>query len=243
MAFPATARAEDNKNELGAPPARGLPTELQLLKEEETVSIASRYEQPISQAPSNVYVITDDDIRHSGATDLPTILRRVPGLEVMQVTGADFNVSMRGDNHLSSNKLLVMVDGRSIYVDVQGSVFWKAIPVTLPEIKRIEVQKGPASVLYGFNAFDGIINIITKSPEEMKGATVQVGGGAYGTLSSAAVYANRYKDFGFRLSYGHDQNQQWRNGSALAYQDNKFNLQTEYALGPDSKVMLAGGHR
>ena len=76
--------------------------ELELIKEEETVSIASRYEQPISQAPSNVYVITDEDIRHSGATDIPTILRRIPGMEVMQTTGADFNVSIRGDNNLLS---------------------------------------------------------------------------------------------------------------------------------------------
>ena len=212
-----------------------------LFLQEETVSIASRYEQPISEAPSNVYVITDEDIRHSGATDLPTLFRRIPGIDVMQVTGADFNVSMRGNNQLNANKLLVMVDGRSIYEDSQGSVFWKAIPVTLPEIKRIEVQKGPASVLYGFNAFDGIINIITKSPEEMKGATVQFGGGAYGTISSAAVYANRYKKFGYRLSYGHDQNQQWRNGNALAYRDNKFNIQTEYALGSESKITLSGG--
>jgi len=241
ISFPVAAQTEENKNQPGTPPARGIPDELLLLKEEETVSIASRYEQPISQAPSNVYVITDEDIRHSGATDLPTVLRRIPGLEVMQVTGADFNVSVRGDNQLVSNKLLVMVDGRSIYVDVQGSVYWKAIPVTLPEIKRIEVQKGPASVLYGFNAFDGIINIITKSPEEMKGATGQFGGGAYGTISSATVYANTYKKLGFRLSYGHDQNQQWRNGSALAYRDNKFNVQTEYALGDESKLSFSGG--
>src|SRR5688572_4375028 len=188
-------------------PEVALTEELELLKEEETVSIASRYEQPISQAASNVYVITDEDIRQSGAPDLPTILRRIPGMEVMQTTGADFNVSVRGDNQLSANKLLVMVDGRSIYVDVQGQVYWKAIPVTLPEIKRIEVLKGPASVLYGFNAYDGIVNIITKSPEEMKGATLQFGGGAYGTISSAAIYANTYKKLGYRLSYGHDQNQ------------------------------------
>jgi len=126
-----------------------LTQELELMKEEESVSIASRYEQPISQAPSNVYVITDEDIRQSGATDLPTVLRRIPGMEVMQTTGADFNVSVRGDNQLTANKLLVMVDGRSIYVDTQGQVYWKAIPVTLPEIKRIEVLRGPASVLYG----------------------------------------------------------------------------------------------
>lgn len=208
---------------------------------EETVSIAARHEQPISEAPSNVYVITDEDIRRSGAPDLPTVLRRIPGLEVMQVTGADFNVSVRGDNQLNANKLLVMVDGRSIYFDAQGTVFWKAIPVTLPEIKRIEVQKGPASVLYGFNAFDGIINIITKSPEEMKGATAQFGGGTYGTISSAAIYANNYKKLGFRLSYGHDQTQQWRSGSSLAYRDNKLHIQTEYPLGSESKISLSGG--
>ncbi len=236
-------QAQDENME---PPRTSSTTEQALTEEllfmrEETISIASRHEQPISQAPSNVYVITDEDIRQSGAPDLPTVLRRIPGLEVMQTTGADFNVSMRGDNQLVGNKLLVMVDGRSIYVDTQGSVYWKAIPVTFPEIKRIEVQKGPASVLYGFNAFDGIINIITKSPEEMKGATAQVGGGAYGTITSAAVYANSYKKLGFRLSYGHEENQQWRNGSALAYRDNKFNVQTEYALGGESKISFSGG--
>lgn len=75
----------------------------------------------------------------------------------------------------------------------------------------------------------------------MKGATAQFGGGAYGTISSAAIYANRYKNLGFRLSYGHDQNQQWRNGSALAYRDKKFNVQTKYVLKDDSKISLSGG--
>lgn len=219
---------------------QALKDELLFLKEE-TVSIASRYEQPISEAPSNVYVITDEDIRNSGATDIPTVLRRIPGLEVMQVTGADFNVSVRGDNQLGANKLLVMVDARSVYVDVQGSVYWKALPVTLPEIKRIEVLKGPASVMYGFNAFDGVINIITKSPEEMKGATVQVGGGELGTLHSAAVYANRHRQFSYRLSYGHDQTNQWRNRKAPAFRDDKFNVQTEYALSGDSTLSVSGG--
>jgi len=106
--------------ELSTKSNQALNPELELIKEEETVSIASRYEQPISQAPSNVYVITDEDIRHSGATDIPTILRRVPGLDVMQTTGADFNVSARGNNQLGSNKMLVLVDGRSIYLDAQG---------------------------------------------------------------------------------------------------------------------------
>ena len=241
MLFPVAARAEDRKNTSGAPLDQGIPVELQLLKEEETVSIASRYEQPISQAPSNVYVITDEDIRHSGATDLPTILRRVPGIEVMQVTGADFNVSIRGDNQLNANKLLVMVDGRSIYVDMQGGLSWKNIPVTLPEIKRIEVLKGPASVIYGFNAFDGVVNIITKSPNEINGTTVQLGGGELGTISSAAIHAGTQGQFGYRLSFGHDQNAQWRNRDALAFQNNKVHVQTDYAVTADSRIRLSGG--
>ena len=219
----------------------GLTQELELIKEEETVSIASRYEQPISEAPSNVYVLTDEDIRQSGATDLPTVLRRIPGIEVMQDTGANFNVSARGDNQLLANKMLVLVDGRSIFVDAQAVVYWKTIPVTLPEIKRIEVLKGPASAVYGFNAFDGVINIITKSPEEMRGTTLQFGGGEFGTISSAAVHAGTSGKFGYRLSVGHDQNQQWRDRDALAFRDNKFNVQTEYHLTDDSKLSVSGG--
>src|SRR5436309_1932989 len=118
---------------LWAQDTAGVKEELLLLKEE-SVSIAARHEQPISEAASNVYVITDEDIRHSGATDLPTVLRRIPGVEVIQMTGAEFNVSVRGDNQTVANKLLMMVDGCSIYVDVQATVFCKIILVTLPEI-------------------------------------------------------------------------------------------------------------
>ncbi len=209
--------------------------------QEETVSIAVLHEQPISEAPSNVYVITDEDIRHSGAIDLPTVLRRIPGLEVIQMTGADFNVSVRGNNQLRANKLLVMVDGRAIYLDIQGEVFWKAIPVTLPEIKRIEILKGPASALYGFNAFDGIINIITKSAEEMKGVTLQVGGGEYGTLSSAAILAGKHEKLGYRLSLGRDQTNQWKDRNALAFRSHKFNGEFKYALSDQAQLTVSGG--
>ena len=92
-AAPITTLAKEQKSAVDQSLNHGIPDELQLLKEEETVSIASRYEQPISQAPSNVHVITDEDIRYSGTTDLPTILRHVPGIETMQVTGPDFIVT------------------------------------------------------------------------------------------------------------------------------------------------------
>ena len=209
--------------------------------EEETVSTAIRREQPISQAPSNVYVISAEDIRQSGAPDVPTILRRIPGLEVMQITGAEFNVSARGNNQLLANKMLVLVDGRSVYIDVQGFVFWKGLPITLPEIKQIEVIKGPIAALYGFNAFDGLVNIITKSPEEMKGTTLQIGGGEIGTVSTSAIHAGTSGKFQYRLSGGYDQNHQWRDRDALAVRSYKFNGQTEYALSGSSKVSLSSG--
>lgn len=226
--------------------------ELEVLKEEagvvlreESASIARGMypgkPQPLSQTPANVYVITDDDIRQSGAIDLPTVLRRIPGIEVMQLSGADFNVSARGNNQPRTNKMLVLVDGRSIYLDVQGEVLWKMIPVTLPEIKRIEVLKGPASALYGFNAFDGVINIITKPGEEMKGATVQFGGGELGTIISSAVYGGKQGNIGYRLSAGHEQNNQWDNRDSLAFRVNKFNGDIYYDLSGEARVRVSGG--
>jgi iron complex outermembrane receptor protein len=216
-----------------------------LFLQEETVSIAVQHEQPISESPSNVYVITDEDIRHSGATDIPTILRRIPGMEVMQMTGADFNVSVRGNNQTAANHLLVLVDGRPIYEYALSSVFWTLLPVTLPEIKKIEVWKGPASAIYGFNAFDGVVNIVTKSAQEMKGKTngtfVQVGAGEFGTVRSTAIQAGKHGNFGYRLSFGHDQNQQWDNRDSLALRANKFNLQTEYTLKDNSTITFSGG--
>lgn len=217
-----------------------LQEEMLYLKEE-TVSIATRHEQPISQAPSNVHVITDEDIRNAGATDIPTVLRRIPGLEVMQVGSIDFNISMRGDNQLVANKLLVLVDGRSIYIDAATLVRWNLLPVTLPEIKRIEILKGPASAIYGFNAFDGVINIITKSPEEMKGTTLQLTGGQLGTITSSAVHAGSVNRFSYRVSVGQDRVQQWRNRDALALDLWKINSHTEYLLPDHSQFAVDVG--
>ncbi|MCS6896599.1 MAG: TonB-dependent receptor [Nitrospira sp.] len=211
------------------------------LLKEESVSTALRREQPISQAPSNVYVITAEDIRHSGAPDVPTLLRRIPGLEVMQVTGADFNVSVRGNNQLFANKLLVLVDGRSVYIDVQGFVFWKGLPITLPEIKQIEVIKGPIAALYGFNAYDGVINIITKTPDEMKGATLQVGGGEVGTVTTSAIHAGVDGKFKYRVSGGYDQTHQWRDRNTPAVRSSKFNAQVEYQMPDQSNIALSSG--
>lgn len=212
-----------------------------LYLKEETVSIASRYEQPISQAPSNVYVITDEDIKNSGATDIPTLLRQVPGMEVMQTNAVDFNVSVRGNNQVLANKLLVLVDGRSIYIDQSGQVLWKLLPVALTEIKQIEVLKGPASAIYGFNAFDGVVNIITKSPEEMRGSTLQVAGGGLGTILTNAVHAGTLGNWGYRLSGGHEQNQRWSDQSAPALNSQRIGGMAEYHLSHDGTIRAEAG--
>lgn len=227
-------------------PRTSSETDAQLREEalylkEETVSIASRYEQPISRAPSDVYVITDEDIRHSGATDIPTLLRRVPGMEVMQTNAVDFNVSVRGNNQLLANKLLVLVDGRSIYIDQSGQVLWKLLPVALTEIKRIEILKGPASAVYGFNAFDGVVNIITKSPEDMRGNTLQVAGGELGTLLTTGVHAGTVGDWGYRVSGGHEQNQRWSDKTAPALNSQRFGGMTEYHLSGNGRVRAEAG--
>jgi iron complex outermembrane receptor protein len=225
-----------------------LQTDSDLMKEdlkflqEESVSIAVAHEQPISQAPSNVYVITEEDIRHSGAIDIPTILRRIPGMEVIQMTAAHFDVSVRGDNQPRANKLLVLIDGRSIYRDEQGEVLWKLLPISLLEIKRIEVLKGPASVLYGFNAFDGVVNIITKSPKEMKGLTMQFAGGEYGTLTSSAILGGMAgKNIGYKLSLGQDQTNQWDDRNGLAFRNYRFNGLLEYTTSQEGRFQVSGG--
>jgi iron complex outermembrane receptor protein len=212
-----------------------------LYLKEETVSIASRYEQPISQAPSDVYVITDEDIRNSGATDIPTLLRRVPGMEVMQTSAVDFNVSARGNNQLLANKILVLVDGRSIYIDQSGQVLWKFLPVALTEIKQIEVLKGPASAVYGFNAFDGVVNIITKSPEEIKGTTLQVAGGGLGTLLTTGVHAGTIGNWGYRVSGGHEQTQRWSDRGAASLNSQRIGGMTEYRLSSNGRIRAEAG--
>lgn len=227
-------------------PRTSSETDAQLREEalylkEETVSIASRYEQPISRAPSDVYVITDEDIRHSGATDIPTLLRRVPGMEVMQTNAVDFNVSVRGNNQLLANKLLVLVDGRSIYIDQSGQVLWKLLPVALTEIQRIEILKGPASAVYGFNAFDGVVNIITKSPEDMRGSTLQAAGGELGTLLTTGVHAGTLGDWGYRVSGGHEQNQRWSDKSAPALNSQRLGGMAEYRLSVGGRIRAEGG--
>jgi iron complex outermembrane recepter protein len=134
------------------------------------VTSVSRRPEPLSQAPAAIYVITAEDIRRSGAGSLPEVLRLAPNLEVARVNGYSYTVTARGFNSTgASNKLLVLIDGRSVYSPLASTVFWENVDIPLDDIERIEVVSGPGGTLYGANAVNGVINIITKNAADTQG--------------------------------------------------------------------------
>jgi iron complex outermembrane receptor protein len=145
---------------------------LEELSQVEITSVSKRPE-PLSDAPAAVYVITSEDIRRSGATSLAEALRLAPNLEVARVDSQTYNISSRGMNSVNaSNKLLVLIDGRSVYTPFFSSVFWDQQAVMLADVDRIEVVSGPGGTLYGSNAMNGVINVITKSSADTQGGLV-----------------------------------------------------------------------
>jgi iron complex outermembrane receptor protein len=165
---------------------RGLLKEaLDLFSAEIKIFSAARRVQNISDSPSAITVLSQKDILNVGSVSLPEILRQVPGMDVMFITRSDANLSIRGFNREGANKLLALVDGRSAYVDLFGITFWESLPLSILEIDRIEVIRGPGSALYGANAFTGVVNIYTIKPWKMKGMRywVQAGpGSTYATF-------------------------------------------------------------
>jgi outer membrane receptor for ferrienterochelin and colicins len=140
-----------------------------------------------SQAPANLEIITADQIRRSGATDIPEILQFVAGIDVRNYTALDSDVAIRGNSQVQNPRVLVLIDGRQVYLDDYGYTAWQALPVELSEIRQIEIVKGPASALFGFNAASGVINIITYDPLFDKLNTATLGYGSDGTVVGSAV--------------------------------------------------------
>jgi iron complex outermembrane receptor protein len=152
------------------------------------VTTVSKKEQKLSQSPAAVYVITQEDIRRSGASNIPDLLRMVPGLQVAQIQGNAWAVSARGFNAQFSNKMLVLVDGRSAYSPNDSGVFWELRDTLLADIQRIEVVRGPGATLWGANAVNGVINIISKTAAETQGALIATGIGDQGQSLGAFRY-------------------------------------------------------
>ena len=141
------------------------------------VSSVSRRDEPLSRAPASVYVITGDDVRRSGATSLPEALRLAPNLQVARVDSSQYAITARGFNSTTANKLLVLIDGRTVYTPLFSGTFWDAQDVLLEDVARIEVISGPGATLWGANAVNGVINVITKSAEGTQGTLAALGAG------------------------------------------------------------------
>lgn len=141
------------------------------------VTSVSKTEQKLSRTASAIFVITQDDIARSHALNIPDLLRMVPGANVAQINGNTTAVSIRGFNGRFANKLLVMVDGRSVYTPTFGGVFWDVLDLPLEDIERIEVIRGPGGSVWGANAVNGVVNIITKKTSDTHGGLVVGGGG------------------------------------------------------------------
>jgi iron complex outermembrane receptor protein len=152
------------------------------------VTSAARREHKLADTAAAVFVLTRDDIRRSGMMTVPELLRLVPGVQVAQIDANKWAVSVRGFNSRWANKLQVMINGRSIYSRLFSGVFWDVLSVPVVEIDRIEVIRGPGGSLWGANAMNGVINIITRTPETRQGA-VSANVGTLGTSSGSVQYA------------------------------------------------------
>jgi iron complex outermembrane receptor protein len=141
------------------------------------VTSVSKKGQKLSQVAAAIFVITKEDIRRSGATNIPDLLRMVPGMEVAQINGSTWAVGSRGFNGQYANKLLVMVDGRSVYSLTFSGVFWDTLDLPLFDIERIEVIRGPGGTIWGSNAVTGVISIFTKKAAETSGTLLEAGAG------------------------------------------------------------------
>jgi len=189
-------------------PAQNPPEDLSKLSVEDLMNIevtsVSKKEQKVSQTAAAIFVITQDDIHRSGANNIPDLLRMVPGVNVAQINSNIWAISVRGFNGEFSNKLLVLIDGRTVYEPTFSGVFWDVQNVPLEDIERIEVIRGPGGATWGANAVDGVINIITKNASETRGGMVVAGAGnldqGFGTLQYGGA-AGKNTDFRVFANY------------------------------------------
>jgi len=209
-----------------------------------SVTSVTKHESKLSDSAAAISVITQDDIRRLNITSIPGALRLVPGLDVAEINSHEWAVSARGFDNEYADKLLVLVDGRSIYGTGFGGVIWSAQNLPMEDIDRIEVIRGPGASLWGANAVNGVINIITKSAKDTQGALVVVEGGTFdqpattvrygGTLATNLFYRTYVKVLnsgGLETSTGQDAPDKTFNvqgGMRLDWEpsdDNKFTLQ------------------
>src|SRR6266851_7404806 len=188
------------------------------------VTTASKVPVKATRTPAAIYVITQEDIRRSGATSIPEALRLAPGVEVARVDSNTWSLGVRGFESTLSRSVLVLIDGRSVYTPLFAGVYWQVQDTLLEDIERIEVIRGPGGTIWGANAVNGVINIITKRAQETHGTLVSAGGGNLDQDFANFRYgAGNSKGFNYRV-YGkaftrgpefhpdHQQFDDWRMG-------------------------------
>ena len=193
------------------------------LSKVEITSVTKR-PQPLSEAPAAIFVITNDDILRSGAAFLPDALRLAPNLQVARVNSETYAITARGFNHsaATANKLQVLIDGRSVYTPLYSGVFWDASSVMLADLDRIEVISGPGGTLWGSNAVNGVINVVTRSARDTQGWLVDAGygdsdrrvnlryGGQLGADLSFRIYGMAFSRGDSATLAGANANDSWR---------------------------------
>jgi len=163
-----------------------------------TVTSASKKPENLSGAAAAIFVITSDDIRRGGFTSIPEALRMVPGLYVTRINASWWSVSARGFSDYLNNKMLILVDGRSLYNPEFGGIEWDQQAIPMEQIERIEVIRGPGGTLWGANAVNGVINIVTKSAARTQGVAVETSASAEEGYTASARYGGK---LGENLSY------------------------------------------
>ena len=188
------------------------------------VTTVSKEPEEVWRTPAAIYVITQDDIRRSGATSIPEVLRLAPGVEVARIDSNQWSVGVRGFGSDFSRSVLVLIDGRSVYTPLFAGVFWDVQNVPLDDIDRIEVIRGPGGVIWGANAVNAVINIITKKAKDTHGALLSVGGGNVDQGTGEFRYGGgngkgfNYRVYGMGFSRGpefhpdHDPFDKWQTG-------------------------------
>jgi iron complex outermembrane recepter protein len=176
-----------------------------------TVSSVARRPGSVQQSSAAVTIITQEDVRRAGATSIPEALRLVPGMQVARVDSHEWAVSSRGFNDLFANKLLVMMDGRSVYTSLFSGTFWDVQDTMLEDVERIEVVRGPGASLWGANAVNGVINVITKKAENTQGWLISGGTGDEELALGGIRYGGKLGDYLHYRVYGRHH---WRDNSA-----------------------------
>lgn len=166
----------------------------------EVTSVAKR-PQRVADAAAAVFVITQEDIRRSGAASIPEALQMVPGLEVARIDENKWAIGSRGFNGRFDNKLLVLIDGRSVYTPLFSGVYWNVQDVMLEDVDRIEVIRGPGATLWGANAVDGVINIITKPAQATQGGLIAAEGGTEERTAESVRYGGKLGDSAYYRIY------------------------------------------